>query len=360
MVSLLIGYVLVRASDVVWLIYRAPGRWWAQLIGWDTNWNATAVLRGWPVPLDPSSTAASAEVWAFPPGFPLVGWVFSSVLGPGSVHAVLVVLNVLFGAAATVMLYRLLCLASAGRRHAWLGALLWTSLPASATFLMGYSDGLFFLLVFAALYAVTTGRYAASVGGLLLASVVKTAVVPFAAAVALTVVVDWRAGRARLRHVVGVGFGAVGAALAWPAVVAVAAGQLDAYSTLASHWTGSTTLFGGVGRAVRQFVDIGAGGFFDLTVLVVTVVCAGLIVLSDRHAPLVVRWTAPLVPLLVLAVDPFASLQRHLWASPATTPVLARMVRSSGALAVAMLVLGVLRAWWIDRFPLGAPGVPPP
>ena len=213
---------------------------------WDASYYRQIGEHGYPasIPTD-GNGQVEQNPWAFLPLFPWIVRALMFVTGLGFYQAGVIVATV-FGAAAALVLYRLVA------RRVGAASALWATVffcfgPLSFVLQIAYAESLFFFLMFAGLLMAATRRY--------------WMVIPFGAAAAFTkpgelalpltlavvfvvrLVMARRSGtpfpwRQRVAMIVAGGVTAV-AGLAWPLVASTVTGFPNAYiATELSWWTG--------------------------------------------------------------------------------------------------------------------------
>lgn len=213
---------------------------------WDASYYRRIVEQGYPATLPTDSDGqVEQNEWAFLPLYPLIVRGIMTVTGLGFAAAGVLV-AVLCGAAASLVLYRLVASRVGSVSGLW-AAVLFCFGPLSFVLQIAYAESLFFVLLFAGLLATMARRY--------------WTVIPFGVAAAFTrpgelalpltlgIMFVIRAVRARRgaeafgarERVAVIVAGAVTAVagLAWPLVAATVTGTPGAYvETELSWWTG--------------------------------------------------------------------------------------------------------------------------
>jgi len=213
---------------------------------WDASYYGQIVEQGYPtsLPLD-SDGSVQQNPWAFLPLYPMVVRAVMFLTGMTFYPAGFVV-ALLFGAAASLVLFRLVA-ARAGVSSAFWATAFFCFGPLSFVLQIAYAESLFFFLMFAALLAMTQRRYWLMLPLGVAAAFTRPGALalPLALGIVLLVrVVQARRGgegfrpRERLSMVVTAAAIAV-AGLAWPIIAAAVTGTGDAYiATELSWWTG--------------------------------------------------------------------------------------------------------------------------
>jgi len=213
---------------------------------WDGSYYSQIVEQGYPtsLPLD-SDGSVQQNPWAFLPLFPLIVRGLMFVTGLGFYPAGFTV-AILFGAAASVVLFRLVA-ARAGVSSAFWATAFFCFSPLSFVLQIAYAETLFFFLMFAALLAMIQRRYWLMVPFGVAAAFTRPGALALPLALAIVLVVRFfraRRGtdafrpREPLSIIVSGAVMAV-AGMAWPIIAAIVTGTGDAYvSTELSWWTG--------------------------------------------------------------------------------------------------------------------------
>lgn len=213
---------------------------------WDASYYRGIAEHGYPSTL-PTDASGDVEpnAWAFLPFFPLVARAVMAVTGLGFYPAGVLV-AVVFGAAATLVLYRIVASRLGAESGFWTVALFCFG-PLSFVLQIAYAESLFFFLLFAALLAMMRRRYWTVIPFGVLAAFTKPGAL--ALPLALGIVFLVRLLRAR-RGEEGFGWheraamivaGAVTAVagLAWALIASAVTGFPGAYvQTEVSWWTG--------------------------------------------------------------------------------------------------------------------------
>jgi hypothetical protein len=213
---------------------------------WDGAYYGQIVEQGYPtsLPLD-SDGSVQQNPWAFLPLYPMVVRALMFVTGLDFYPAGVAVAMV-FGAAASLVLFRLVA-ARAGVSSAFWATALFCFGPLSFVLQITYAESMFFFLMFAALLAMIHRRYWLMLPFGVAAAFTRPGelALPLALGIVLLIrLLRARRGqeafrpRERLAMVVS-GAGMAVAGMAWPIVAAAVTGTGDAYvSTELSWWTG--------------------------------------------------------------------------------------------------------------------------
>ncbi len=195
-VVLLVGYALARLLTTAFfaLAWRAsPHGLWSTahlhggtdflsfLSSWDTRWYGQIALHGYPTTL-PTDAAGDVtyNTWAFFPVFPGISRGLMTVTGLPFEAAGMIV-SVLFGAAATIVLHRVL-LQRFGPTQALWGAVLFAFGPLSFILQVAYAESTFLFFLFVALWFMQHRRYLAMIPFALVASFTHPGTLALAAA----------------------------------------------------------------------------------------------------------------------------------------------------------------------------------
>ncbi|WP_374009775.1 hypothetical protein [Leifsonia sp. LS-T14] len=213
---------------------------------WDASYYGQIVEQGYPtsLPLD-SDGSVQQNPWAFLPLYPMVVRAVMFLTGMTFYPAGFVV-AVLFGAAASLMLFRLVA-ARAGVSSAFWATAFFCFGPLSFVLQIAYAESMFFFLMFAALLAMMQRRYWLMLPFGVAAAFTRPGALalPLALGIVLLVrLLQARRGgegfrpRERLSMIVAAAAIAV-AGLSWPIIAAAVTGTGDAYiATELSWWTG--------------------------------------------------------------------------------------------------------------------------
>lgn len=213
---------------------------------WDGSYYSQIVEQGYPtsLPLD-TEGAVQQNPWAFLPLYPIVVRVLMLLTGMSFYPAGFAV-ALLFGAAASVVLFRLVA-ARAGVSSAFWATAFFCFGPLSFVLQIAYAESLFFFLMFAALLAMIQRRYWLMLPFGVAAAFTRPGALALPLALGIVLLVRFararRGGdgfrpRERLAMVVTGALMAV-AGLSWPIIAAAVTGTGDAYvSTELSWWTG--------------------------------------------------------------------------------------------------------------------------
>ncbi|MGU3412018.1 mannosyltransferase family protein [Microbacterium sp. M1A1_1b] len=236
-------FVLATANGWHFASHRQDPSFFTFSGSWDASFYRTIAEHGYPSSL-PTDAAGHVQPnpWAFLPVFPAVVRALMTVTG-GSFWVVGVVVSTLAGAAACIVLYRLVLAVGCSHRARWATAL-FAFAPTGFLLQVAYAESTLLLLVFAGLLALVRRRYwLVGVFGVV-AAFTKPGVLALAVALAVHLVVRWARERRAMPvrdavtiAVVGVVVAAAG--LAWPVVASVVTGRPDAYlDTELSWWVG--------------------------------------------------------------------------------------------------------------------------
>jgi hypothetical protein len=342
------------------VVGQLPARYRDVAVNWDAQWYWDIVLHGYPdTALGPDGQPVQTSL-AFYPLYPtlcrllgrLTGLDFS-VVGP--------TVSLLLGAAAVVMVYRLVAAAVEPERALLVVVLLCTAM-ASPVLQIAYTESLGLLLVATFLYLLQQRRY----GWALLPVVLLGLTRNITAVLAAVVVVHWavrthqaradreqRVPHARLAVLLVT---ALAATAAWPVLVGLITGEARGYLTTMKAWPGFTTspLHP---PWVAALVDAGPLAW----VLGILLVVAFALVMSRRSThswgPELWGWTVAYISYVVLTTGATSSIVRYLLLAfpfallvvPATTGPAG--VRARRVVVAGLVVLGLVAQWfWVREF----------
>jgi hypothetical protein len=163
---------------------------------WDADRYRTIALHGYPSTLP---TDATGEVlpneWAFLPVFPYLCHLLMVATGMDFTVAA-PLLATIFGAAAAIVLYRLL-VTKVGHTGALWAVLLFCFGPMAFVMSVGYAESLFLLLMFGGLLAVQRRNYPLVAAAGIVASFVRPGALALALALGIHLIVRWHTERER-------------------------------------------------------------------------------------------------------------------------------------------------------------------
>jgi hypothetical protein len=208
---------------------------------WDAQWYRLIATQGYPVPLPVDANGVVQQnAWAFFPGFPYTVKAVMALTGlPFSAAAVLT--NLVLGALLVVVVLTLLQRV-AGRHVGLAGVVLLCAFPSAPTLQIAYSEPLGLLLVALALLWLIERRYGLTACVVILLSLTRPVVAPFAGVVAVHLALRWRARRreafpAKQRvQVVLLGLLSAASSLLWPGIVGWVTGVGMAYARTQAAW----------------------------------------------------------------------------------------------------------------------------
>ena len=253
-VVLLVGYLVARLLStgffaLLWWAFpdgpwshayfpSAPG-FLGFLSSWDSRWYEQIVLHGYPsrLPIDGVGDV-TYNTWAFFPVFPGIVKGLMIVTGLGFDVASIVV-AVVFGAAATVALHRVL-LVQFKRTQALWGALFFAFGPLSFLLQVGYAESTFLFFLFVALWFLQRKRYLGMLPFALVASFAHPGALALGAAIGFQGLHRlWRrhpiAHREWITGVTAI-IVVTAATLFWPLLVSVVTGDPSGYFDTELAW----------------------------------------------------------------------------------------------------------------------------
>lgn len=336
----------------VYAAHSADPGYLAVTTNWDGQWYEFIATEGYVHPgLGLADPRDEAWAWAFPPGFPMLVRLFMTVSRLPFPLASTVV-NLLLGAVAAVLLFRLLEKAG-GRFVAASGVALWFCFVSAPLFQAAYSESLAACLVLGALLALRSRNYL--VAALLVVALSLTRIItpPLAVVVGAHTICRWRSGERPTRSEwAGLGTTAllsVTGAFHWSWIVTWLAGGDVAFArtqVLAQHrfeWFTKTYDVAGW-----------AGAAFTVACLAVVLLFA----VSERSKAWGLEsraWLAAYVPYLVLVTQVHSGILRYLLLAPTMGLIIAggasgRRTPSQATRIAVICFLGlVLQYWWISR-----------
>jgi hypothetical protein len=371
-VQVLAVAVVARATSAVVLLTvartQAATPWagatpsYAEYVGlfWDGSWYREIAERGYPAGLPRGADGAVVQnAWAFFPLFPLLVRPLLAVGLPW--HVAAPVLATLLGAAALLVVHRVVAALVEARWVPILAVAVVASHPAAPVLQAAYTESLALLLLAAALLVLVRRRYALLLLLLPLLGLTRAVALPLALVVAAH-------GLHRLRRtrsgdpfdvrervlVVAATVTALASGLLWPAVVGLATGEPDAYALTQGTWRGRGAVVPLVPwwDVARYLADDGAP-----LLLAATLLALGALLAWRRLRALGLEawtWVAGYAAYLVAVLEPGTSLVRFsLLAFPvaaaASAAALDRSTPSRRALAVVVLLAaGILgQVLWV-------------
>lgn len=263
---------------------------------WDSSHYAGIARSGYPTVLPRSANGQiTPNNWAFLPVYPLLVGAVQWLFGTGFA-ATGVVVSLLFGGAATVMLY-LVVRDRVGYRPAWFAATLFAFGPLAFVLQLAYAESLFLFLFFSALYLMQRRRYGWLLVPAVLAAFTRPGALALGLALAVVFVVRLRAARRapiadeqpeaasrrdlaadpfpiaeRLKLAAAAVVTAL-AGVAWPVIAWAATGVANAYTATELSWRygflGHTEFHPFTGWFELGWRYLGVGGVLIMTAAVV-------------------------------------------------------------------------------------------
>ncbi|CAN5510667.1 hypothetical protein BH10ACT6_BH10ACT6_00790 [soil metagenome] len=251
---LLVGYVLSRglSTGLFAAFWRAfPDGLWSTahlhgdtsflsfLNSWDSRWYQQVALHGYPttLPVDAAGDV-TYNTWAFFPLFPAIARGLMAVTGlPFEVAGMVV--STVFGAAAMLVLHRVLLVRFSHTQALW-GAMLFAFGPLSFLLQVAYAESTFLFFLFTALWFMQHKRYLAMTPFALIASFTHPGALALAAALGIQGLHRlWRRHpiphREWISGVVAI-LAIVGATLLWPLIASAVIGNPGAYFDTELAW----------------------------------------------------------------------------------------------------------------------------
>lgn len=341
----------------------SPG-YWGVLSNWDGQWYRSIAESGYPGSLPTEGGEVVPNEWAFYPGYPML------------VRLVMMITRFDFGVAAgvvslacagvaVVLLYRMLV--RTGDRFVALGSVLCLcTYPGAPILQVGYSEGLALLLIVVSVTNLRERRYGWVAVGMVLLSLTRPVVLPFAIVVGVHWLVRWRRARvdpfplSERVSVVGVALTAVLSTVIWPVVAAVATGDADAFSKTQSAWPANQGSRGLWANWVVTTATERSVGLLVAILLMLAVIGYAVSRPAARNWGLELRtWSLAYPAYLLIATRPGPSILRYLllavgplWPLPETpsareSPTQRRM---RWAFLVAIALVGTVgQYFWVTR-----------
>lgn len=324
---------------------------------WDGQWYFSIATDGYPstIPRDPAGQAVQNQ-WGFYPVYPLLAGAIMRITGLSFV-VVAPLLSTLLGAAAVIVMYRLInqC---AGRFAASATVLLTCTYMAAPAMQIAYTESLALLLVCTALLLLRNRRY-----GWLVLTLVTLALTRAVALAFVPVLIFHGISRYRRRaeepfplpdrwRVAGLAFLGIAVTGLWPVIAAITTGDPAAYTQTMSSWSNTGTL-----RVLIEFPVFAwtTGGATGVAVLLGLIALIATIVLhrgARAWGPEVRAWAGFYPLYLLLATAAGSSNIRHLllafplfWPFPDTPTSIAD--RRRRLVLVAILATGGLLLQWV-------------
>ncbi|TWX38576.1 hypothetical protein ES689_08090 [Frigoribacterium sp. ACAM 257] len=260
----ILAAVHALTATATWAQHDGGPGFTGYLSSWDAVFYREISEEGYPTELPRNDDGQVVKnAWAFMPLFPVLVRVVRPVVGGDWLIAAIVV-AVLAGAGATLVLHRLM-LTRFGARASFWGAVFFCTAPMSFVLQVPYAEGLFLLLMFGALLAMTARRWAWFTVLGVLAAFAHPGGLALSAALGLTWLVRLVRERRARRHaqdaradereregeheferdrtplaehvrIWAAGLVVTAAGFAWPVVVAVVTGERDGYFATESSW----------------------------------------------------------------------------------------------------------------------------
>jgi hypothetical protein len=291
----------------------------------DGSWYRQIAEQGYPASLPVGADGlVQQNAWAFFPAYPMLVRAVMAVTG-GSWVVVAPVVSTLLGAAAVLVVHRVIVVGAPRAVAGWPGLPLATvaavcAFPTSAVLQVAYTESLALLLVAGALLLILRRRYEWAAVAILALGLTRAVALPMAVVLAVHALVRWRADRtgsdrfgARDRvRVAGLVAVAVVSGFAWPAICGWVTGVPDGYLLTQESWRGLRSVEPFLGWTYVPAFWFGSWapvvliGGFGLTALVLLAPSAWRLG-RELHT-----WAAAYVLYLVAVSEPGSSLARFL------------------------------------------------
>ena len=237
----MLGTVFILASTSGWPFAskRKDPTFFTFLGSWDASWYRKIADMGYPtsLPLDAKGEVLS-NAWAFLPVFPYLSKGLASLTGM-SFFASGVVIATASGAAAAILLYRLILLRAPRLQARW-GTIFFCFAPLSFILQVAYAESLVLALTFGALIALMKRQYALMTLLAVISAFTRPGALALALALGIHLVVRWVGSEPfpwRERWTIAVSGIIISAAgLSWPLVASAATGRPSAYLETELAW----------------------------------------------------------------------------------------------------------------------------
>ena len=235
-------FAVASRRDMTFASFRSDPNFFTFSGSWDSSFYRQIALHGYPTAL-PTDANGNVEpnAWAFLPVFPWLSRGLAQLTGL-DFYVAGVLVATLFGALATLALYRLLAPRVGPTSALWAVALFCFG-PLSFILQVAYAESLFLFCVFTSLWAMMSRRYLLMIPFAVVAAFTRPGVLALSLALAIMLLLRWRE-RERFPwrerwSIVAAGLVVAAVGLAWPLVAAAVTGVHDAYlATELSWWTG--------------------------------------------------------------------------------------------------------------------------
>lgn len=337
---------------------RSPAGYFDVVTNWDAQWYWDIVLHGYPASAVDAAGQPVQTSLAFYPLYPTLVRLGATLTGL-DFRYVAPALSLLLGAAAFVVLHRLLRQV-AGSRRALLGLAVLGCFVSAPALQIAYTESLALLLLAATLLLLRRRSYGWAVLTVLLLGLTRNISLALTPVVVLHWIVAVRSSRRggrppiSLREHLGSGAllaSTVAAAAEWPALAGVVTGERDAYLTTMKAWPGySSSVLN------PPWLDlVRSSGPMAWVVIIVALLLFGALLATPgarQWGPELWTWTLAYPLYLLAGVGVTTSFLRYLLlcfpfvlfvAAPATTKA---QQRAQLAAVSAACLLGLAAQWW--------------
>ena len=316
---------------------------------WDGDHYSRIATRGYPTPSTSPGGDGVDGVWAFYPLYPTLVRALTALTPLGTSSAG-TLLSLASAAAAMVVLSRMSAAFGGGRAAALTTVALVSTAMAAPVLQMVYSEGLALLLLVTAFDLLIRRRYGLLLPVMVLLSLTRPLLAPFAVITSVHAISLWREGAPRAVRARAWGTSAVSVLLVglWPVIAAIANRSPTAYLSAMA-----TFELPGRPRSWFHFaVEAGVPGVSCFVAILVLLLWIALRALPVGCALELRAWTALYPAYLLLATFPSGSIVRYLLlAFPMALVVLGRGTRTPTALLVTLPVVGAaLGVLWVFSF----------
>ena len=329
---------------------------------WDGQWYHSIALNGYPSILPRQSTGTIAKnAWGFYPVYPFTVGALTRLTGLGF-NLVAPLVSIVFGAAAMVVMYRLVN-RTAGRFAAGATVVLLSTYMAAPVMQTAYTESLALLLTCSALLLLHGRRYTWFALVLVVLALTRPVALVFLPVVCWHGI--WRYRRRDLEPfptqdrwlVAAAGLVCLVATGLWPAIAALVTGVPMAYTLTMSSWGSPGDARVITAWTAKAGASSGVAGWAALAGVVILLVLLTFRRGARAWGPEVRAWALAYPIFVLLTTSPGPSSPRHLFlAFPLMWPLPDHPASPSDrrlrlAVVAVLIVVGLASQWlWIDRF----------
>jgi len=335
----------------------APRGYLTTATNWDGQWYWQVAERGYPHELPRNSSGdVQQNVWAFFPAYPITVRLIMTVTGL-SFPLAAVMVSLLAGAAATLLVYRLISPVT-DLLGARLAVVVLNTFVCAPAFQIAYTEGMALALLVAALLAFRARRFRLTAVLVLILSLTRAVVLPLAGVFAIYALVGWRRGSSRTEVVktVGLAVWAGTTTFLWPAIAGLTTGEPKAYLLTQASWNPDIATL-----PILRFIDRvsphAAGPWVGVVLVVAATVGVVLALTAGQKLLLLKVWSGTYALYLLAAVDWNSTTIRYfllaipgIWAP--TDPSTGWPRRHRIWIVAVAGLLGLATQWWWIRYSL--------